>query len=129
MSSVIHWSSLDSDANSEDNFKKIARWLAKLHGETVKYYRVDGYQTNESPEEEKVLKTSNHDHFKILNPRLEDAHLCYETPDGVQKILVQKLKLDIEQKQLKVFSTDPHRHYFTWLPTSSGGLLSRETIF
>jgi hypothetical protein len=128
MSSVILWSSVDNDTNSEDKFKEIATWWAELEGKSVEYHHVSGVLITPSTGEEKVLRIGGKESFTIQNPRLEDSNLCFEKQGCVLKILVQRLELDIEQKQLRVFSSDAHRFIFTQLPAPGAGFLRREKL-
>ena len=127
MSSVILWSSVDSDTNSEDKFKEIATWWTELKGKSVKYRHVSGVLINPSTEEESELRSCE-ESFTIQNPRLEDSNLSFEKQGCAQNIPVQRLELDIEQKQLKVFSSNPHRYIFTQLPAPGAGSFRRETM-
>ncbi len=127
MSSVILWSSVDSDTNSEDKFKEIATWWTQLEGKSVKYRHVSGLQTNPSTKEESELRSCE-EYFTIQNPRLKSSNLSFEKQGCPQNILVQRLELDIEHKQLKVFSSNPHRYIFTQLPAPGAGSFRRETM-
>lgn len=129
MSSVIFWSSVDNDTNSEDKFKKIATWWTELEGKSVEYLHVSGRQKHREKEEKSGRLIHEKPPFTIQNPRLEESNLSFEKEGRVQNILVQGLELDIEHKQLKVFSSDPHQYIFTQVPAPGAGFFRRKTMF
>lgn len=129
MSSFILWSAVDNDTNSEDKFKEIATWWTELEGKSVEYRHVAGRQKHGEKEEKSGRLIREEPPFTIQNPRLDCSNLSFEKQGRTQNILVQGLELDIEHKQLKVFSSDPHQYIFTQVPAPGAGSFRRETMF
>ena len=72
------------------------------------------------------IPTSNPS-FTIRSPALKDTSLIFKGLNESYNIPVQKLKLDLDNNQLEVYSSDSSKHVFT--PKPEYGFFKSETIF
>lgn len=107
---VILWYSENKAPNSQENWDRIKSWWHELDGKNLELRYVMGTQVNANGKEE-ILRTMS-TYPTIQNPSLEDNRLKCVCDNVPWDKLVEKLELDINQNELKVYSSDSKQYIF-----------------
>ncbi|MBD2388247.1 hypothetical protein [Cylindrospermum sp. FACHB-282] len=108
---VILWYSENKTPNSQENWDKIQSWWHELDGKQVEFRNVLGTLTDPSTGK-KEDRMAQGKWLSIQNPRLEDNRLKFSSDNVYREIPVEKLELDINKNELKVYSSDSKKYIF-----------------
>ena len=121
------------ESPNQDSFAHISNWWSNLQGQKVQWKRDTGFLTNPSTGERQTHLSivygdsvnNNNPVFTMQDPILgqsstsKDVELCFRGINEFQRLQVQRLELDAQERQLKV-TCQSQMHTFILSPFTGG---------